>query len=164
MTGKDTDLGYCINIVIDQKNTIVCKLFNRKYFIDNKVQGIIVSWIHYFLEIFYLEYMYCLCATKVDYRESRYCTICSYSVPYPSWPHPFVQCEMQSGYFEQICMLICRLEISSACVEWPGNVKQVCTMTIALVTIMRCYLSCSRYGLHLYEVLKYMPVQHHSLM
>ena len=46
MAGEDTVLGYYINIVIGQKNTIVCKLFNRKYFIDNKVQGKIFSWIH----------------------------------------------------------------------------------------------------------------------
>ena len=58
MAGEDTVLGYCINIVISQKNTIVCKLFDGKYFIDNnKVQGKIFSWIHYFLEIFYLEYV-----------------------------------------------------------------------------------------------------------
>ena len=34
--------------------TEVWKLFNTKYFIDNKVQGKLLSWIHDFLETFVL--------------------------------------------------------------------------------------------------------------
>ena len=32
--------------------TVVWKLFERKCFIDNKIQGKIFSWMHDFLEIF----------------------------------------------------------------------------------------------------------------
>ena len=33
-------------------NTVVRKFFDRKYFIDKKIQGKIFSWMHDFLEIF----------------------------------------------------------------------------------------------------------------
>ena len=36
-------------------NYTVVKIFDRKYFIDKKIQGKIFSWIHDFLEIFTLN-------------------------------------------------------------------------------------------------------------
>ena len=50
----------CLWVIINLRNTwytVVRKLFDRKYFIDNKIQGKIFSWLHDFLEIFYLEHI-----------------------------------------------------------------------------------------------------------
>ena len=42
------------------KITIVRKLSNKKYFIDNRIQGKIFSWIHNYLKYFYLEHIHCI--------------------------------------------------------------------------------------------------------
>ena len=41
----------------EMKITIVQKLLDRKYFIDNRIQGKMFSWIHDYLKYFCLEHI-----------------------------------------------------------------------------------------------------------
>ena len=43
-----------IHMYLNNIGTVVWKIFNRKYFTDNEVQGKMFSWIHGFLKIFLL--------------------------------------------------------------------------------------------------------------
>ena len=49
--------------------TVVRKLFDRKYFIDNKVQGKIFLWIQDLLKYLYLEYI----SLAIIHGRSQYC-------------------------------------------------------------------------------------------
>ena len=82
--------------------TVIWKLFNRKYFIDNKVQGKIFSWIRDFSKYFYLEYISLAifhativeCSTAVKTINTYY-TIVTYFIPYVIFlTIPFMQCEV----------------------------------------------------------------------
>ena len=120
-------------------NTVVQKLFYRKYFIDNEFQGKIFLWIHNFLRIF-LPWTYNASDTSHSvtlpqwsdwpYYTLNINTYSYYSTIWHSVPYiillilPFMQGEVQSGYSELAYSFINHRLLAPAW-RWPGYVRQV---------------------------------------
>ena len=129
---------------------VVWKLFDRKYFIDNKIQGIIFSWVHDFLEIF-LPWTY---ITAIIYATAVEQSIAVKSILLIATTlqllhtiynliDPVFYAVWGAVWLFWACMLFYWSEIISACKEttWQCQTRAMTIVAIIAVAIIHCYSS-----------------------